>query len=172
MRPLADMSAGSLHSFVTENVEPGARVITDAWQGYRGIDKLGYAHERRSERAARAGGDDPGLLLPAVHRIASLAKRWLIGTHQGAVNRVHLASYLDEFVFRFNRRGSGSRGMLFYRLLELAVVHAPVRYGRLIATKRPRAASPAPPKTRGHAPSLERGPVDRPWRMADLSYSG
>ena len=71
-----------------------------------------------------------GRLLPAVHRVASLAKRWLLGTHQGSADRAHLAAYLDEFVFRFNRRGSRSRGMLFYRLLELAVAHAPVRYGQ------------------------------------------
>jgi hypothetical protein len=64
-------------------VEPGATAITDAWQGYRGLDKLGYVHDRRGQRAARARGDDPGELLPAVHRVASLIKRWLLGTHQG-----------------------------------------------------------------------------------------
>jgi len=105
MAILADGSAASLHPFVTEHVEPGARVITDGWQGYRGIDKLGYTHEPRSQRAARARGEDPGELLPAVHRVASLAKRWLLGTHQGSVDEAHLQSYLDEFVFRFNRRG-------------------------------------------------------------------
>ena len=62
---------------------------------------------------------DPGELLPGVHRIASLAKRWLLGTHQGAVDSAHLPSYLDEFVFRFNRRCSRSRGMLFYRVWSL-----------------------------------------------------
>jgi transposase-like protein len=94
---LADASAASLHPFVTENVEPGSTVITDGWQGYRGIDKLGYTHDRRSQRAARARGEDPGELLPGVHRIASLAKRWLLGTHQGSVDDAHLQSYLDEF---------------------------------------------------------------------------
>ena len=67
---------------------------------------------------------DPGALLPAVHRVASLAKRWLLGPHQGSVEPAHLASYLNEFVFRFNRRRSRSRGMVFYRVLELAVAHA------------------------------------------------
>jgi len=66
--------------------------------------------------------------LPAVHRVASLAKRWLLGTHQGAIDDAHLPDYLDEFVFRFNRRRSGSRGLLFYRVLQLAVDHDPVRY--------------------------------------------
>ena len=103
MAVLADGSAGSLHPFVTGAVEPGARVITDAWQGYRGLEALGYVHQRRSQRAARAGGDDPGELLPAVHRVASLAKRWLLGTHQGSVDQAHLPADLTEFVFRFNR---------------------------------------------------------------------
>ena len=85
MAILADASAASLHPFVTGHVEPGATVITDAWQGYRGIEGLGYTHDRRSQRAARARGDDPGKLLPGVHRVASLAKRWLLGTHQGSV---------------------------------------------------------------------------------------
>ena len=82
MRPVADASAVSLHAFVTDHVEPGARVITDGWQGYQGLEKLGYVHPRRSQRAARTRGEDPGALLPAVHRIASLIKRWLLGTHQ------------------------------------------------------------------------------------------
>jgi len=163
MRPLADLSSGSLHPFVTDHVESGTRVVTDGWDGYRGLDKLGYVHERRSQRAALARGED-GRLLPAVHRVASLAKRWLLGTHQGSADRAHLAAYLNEFVFRFNRRGSRSRGMLFYRLLELAVAHAPVRYGQLVVTKRPRAVPQAPPKTRGHAPSFDRTPAERPWR--------
>ena len=112
MAPLADVSAASLHPFVADHVEPGATVITDAWQGYHGIAVLGYAHERRSQRAARALGDDPVQLLPAVHRVASLAKRWLLGTHQGSVDEAHLPAYLDEFVFRFNRRRSRSRGLV------------------------------------------------------------
>ncbi len=170
--PLADASATSLHAFVTDHVEPGARVITDGWQGYRGLEKLGYVHDRRSQRAARARGEDPGELLPAVHRVASLAKRWLLGTHQGSVDDAHLASYLDEFVFRFNRRRSRSRGMVFYRVLELAVAHAPVRYEDLVAAKRPRAVPPAPPQARGHPPSLERPPANRPWRTANLGSSG
>src|SRR4029077_4962564 len=128
MGVLASGSAESLHPFVAGAVEPGARVITDAWQGYRGLGGLGYVHERRSQAAARARGDDPGELLPAVHRVASLAKRWLLGTHQGSVAEAHLPAYLDEFVFRFTRRRSASRGMVFYRVLELAAGHDPVRF--------------------------------------------
>ena len=124
-------------------------MITDGWAGYSGLEKIGYVHDRRSQRAARACGEDPGALLPAVHRVVSLAKRWLLGTHQGSVEPAHLASYLNEFVFRFNRRRSRSRGMVFYRVLELAVAHDPVRYQDLIATRRPRAVRPTPaPPTR------------------------
>ena len=172
MASLPDASAASLHPFVTDHVEPGARVITDGWQGYRGLERLGYVHDRRSQRAAQHRGEDPGVLLPAVHRVASLAKRWLLGTHQGAVRTAHLARYLNEFVFRFNRRHSRSRGMVFYRVLELAVAHDPVRYRDLIATKRPRPVPPTPPLARGHPPSLDRLAATRPWRTADLDGSG
>jgi transposase-like protein len=168
MAPLADASGPSLDAFVTDHVDPGTRVITDGWQGYRGLEKLGYIHEPRSQRAARARGEDPGELLPAVHRVVSLAKRWLLGTHQGAVDGAHLASYLNEFVFRFNRRRSRSRGMVFYRVLELAVAHAPVRYRDLVLTRRPRRLPPKPPRACGRPPSLERPPANRPWRF----YSG
>lgn len=172
MALLADGSSASLHPFVTGHVAQDATVITDAWMGYHGLARLGYAHQRRSQRAARARGDDPGELLPAVHRVASLAKRWLLSTHQGSVDETHLQSYLDEFVFRFNRRRSRSRGLVFYRVLELAVGHEPVRYHDIVAGKRPRRIPPAPPAARGHPPSLERPPAERPWRTADLGYSG
>jgi transposase-like protein len=166
MGVLADGSAESLHPFVTGAVEPGARVITDAWQGYCGLGGLGYAHERRSQAAARARGDDPGELLPAVHRVASLAKRWLLGTHQGSVDEAHLPAYLDEFVFRFNRRRSASRGMVFYRVLELAAGHDPVRFQDLLTGKKPR---PAPVgRGWGHPPSLDRPAANRPWRTGEL----
>jgi transposase-like protein len=167
MAPLADASATSLHAFVTDHVEPGATVITDAWQGYRGLDKLGYVHDRRSQRAARARGDDPGELLPAVHRVASLIKRWLLGTHQGSVEVAHLPSYMNEFVFRFNRRRSRSRGLLFYRVLQLAVAHDPVRYRDLVINPRSKTTAPAPPGKRGHPPSMDRPRAARPWRTTD-----
>jgi transposase-like protein len=164
MRPLADASATSLHPFVTDFVEPGATVTTDGWKGYSGLENLGYIHRPRSQRADRASGGDAGDLLPAVHRVASLAKRWLLGTHQGSVDGSHLASYLDEFAFRFNRRRSRSRGMLFYRVLELAVTHEPVRYKDLVANRRARVVPPTPSRGTGHPPSLDRQPADRPWR--------
>jgi len=167
MAPVSDASGASLEAFVTDNVEPVTTVVTDGWMGYHGLAKLGYKHERRSQRAARAAGEDPNQLLPGPHRVASLAKRWLLGTHQGAVDNAHLIHYLNEFVFRFNRRQSRSRGMLFYRVLELAVMHKPVRYQDLVVTRRPRDVPPLPPRTRGRPASLERRPAERPWRRRE-----
>ena len=166
MAPRADASAVALRAFLTDHVEPAATVITDGWAGYQGIGELGYIHEPRSQRAAIARGEDPGELLPGVHRVASLAKRWLLGTHHGSVDGAHLPSYLDEFVFRFNRRTSRSRGLVFYRVLELAVGHAPVRYRDLVLDPKPKRNPPTAPGGRGHPPSLERPPANRPWRAA------
>ena len=144
-------------------------MITDGWMDYHGITGLGYVHVRRSQRAARARGEDPGTLLPGVHRVASLAKRWLLGTHQGSVEDTHLQSYLNEFCFRFNRRRSRSRGLVFYRVLELAVGHDPVRYRDLIAHPKPKKKPPAAPTRRGHPPSIERPRAARPWRTSHQS---
>ena len=161
-RPVPDGGAGRrlgrarCTPFVTGAVEPGSTVITDGWQGYSGLDGLGYAHERRSQRAARARGEDPGELLPAVHRVASLAKRWLLGTHQGSVDEAHLPGYLDEFVFRFNRRRSASRGLVFYRVLELAAGHDPVRYRDLSS-----ASSQGTARTAAPGSSAKPGPPER-----------
>ena len=163
---LPDASAASLHPFITGQVEPGATLITDGWQGYSGIENLGYVRDRRSQRAARLRGEDASGLLPGVHRVASLAKRWLLGTHQGSVDEAHLQAYLDEFVFRFNRRNSRSRGLVFHRVLELAVAHEPVRYRNLVVDPRPQRKPPAGRAGCGHPPSLERPPANRPWRAA------
>ena len=127
----------------------------------------GYLHERRRQRAAASRGEDPGALLPAVHRIASPAKRWLLGTHQGSVNEAHLPAYLNEFTFRFNRRRSRSRGLVCYRVLELAAGHDPVRYSDIIAARKPRNQLPLR-RGAGHPPSLERPPARRPWRAAEM----
>lgn len=168
MQPLADAAAPTLERFLLDNVEPGAHVVTDGWNGYLGIGKLGYTHERRSQRAARARGENIDQLMPGVHRIASLAKRCLLGTHQGSVRPEHLASYLNEFVFRFNRRRSRSRGLVFYRVLELAIDHSPVRYRDLVADPRPKEITPVPPTVRGHPPTLDRPRASRPWRSGPV----
>ena len=101
----------------------------------------------------------PTSCLPAVHRVVSLAKRWLLGTHQGAADSTHMSHYLNEFVFRFNRRRSRSRGMVFYRVLELAVAHEPMRFQDLIASRRPRKPAPRAAQTAraSHEPETPRG---------------
>ena len=124
---IANASAASLEPAVQGAVESGTRIQTDDWSGYGGLKKLGYAHE--VIHLATALGDN---LLPRVNLVASLLKRWLLGTHQGAVSPSHLDYYLDEFTFRFNRRNSRSRGLLFYRLLEQSVIMPPVRGEDLI----------------------------------------
>lgn len=129
MRRVADASGESLLPFVQQVVQPGTVVITDGFQGYRGLSQLGYRHDRR---IILGSGESADAVLPRVHRVASLLKRWLMGTHHGAVSREHLDSYLDEFTFRFNRRASAHRGKLFYRLLEQAVAVDPVPYAAMV----------------------------------------
>jgi transposase-like protein len=160
MAPLLDASGDSLRAFLADNVEPGARVVTDGWPAYRPATEGLYVHRP----IPGASGSEAAKLLPGVHKVASLAKRWLLGTHQGSVDEAHLPGYLNEFVFRFNRRRSRSRGLVFYRVLELAVAHDPVRYRDLIADPRPGTRPRTPPGTRGRPPSLERPPAGRPWR--------
>ncbi len=172
MRIIPDASGPTLRTFIVDTVASGSTVVTDGWSGYLGIDKTGYVHDRRSQRAAKALGEDPGKLLPGVHRVASLVKRWLASTHQGAVDTEHLARYLDEFCFRFNRRTSRSRGLVFLRVLQLAVGHNPVRYRQLIKRPRPRPVPPRPPGATGHPPSIDRPRADRPWRRSHQHTSG
>ena len=172
MRVIPDGSASTLHTFITDNVATGSTVITDGWSGYLGIDKSGYPHDRRSQRAAKALGEDIGKLLPGVHRVASLAKRWLLSTHQGAVDVEHLPGYLEEFCFRFNRRRSRSRGLVFLRVLQLAVGHDPVRYQQLVKRHQPRKAPPRPPGATGHPPNIDRPRATRPRQRYGQHNSG
>lgn len=111
---IPDATSRSLHMAIKDMIEPKSVVRTDGWTSYWGIERYGYIH-KINKRQPRIPGDDP---TPLIHRISALLKRWLLGTHQGGVKETHLHSYLDEFVFRFNRRTSHSRGKLFYRLLQ------------------------------------------------------
>jgi hypothetical protein len=122
---MTDASSRSLIPFVLFAIAPGSQVRIDGWTGYTGLAKEGYPHHAVS---ISSSGDPAHVVMPGVQKIASLLKRWLLGTHQGSVTATHLDAYLDEFAFRFNRRKSRRRGMLFYRLLENAVVTQPVRY--------------------------------------------
>lgn len=121
LKRVPNASSESLNKAVKEGIEPGAKICTDGWTGYNSLNELGYA--RRIIRQEPSVGEN---LLPGVNRVASLLKRWLLGTHQGAVEASHLDYYLDEFTFRFNRRTSQWRGKLFYRLIQQVVQVSPV----------------------------------------------
>ena len=129
MRRVADASAASLQPFVVDTIEGGSLVHTDGWEGYHGLKEKGYRHKVTVLQGKRESASE---LLPRVHRVVSLLKRWLMGTHQGAVSHKHLDYYLDEFTFRFNRRTSRHRGKLFYRLLQQAVAVGPMPYARIV----------------------------------------
>lgn len=123
MRYVPDASGDSLLPFVCDVVAPGTVVRTDGWGGYNELPKHGYT---RKITVLSSSGDPAHVSMPGVHRVASLLKRWILGTHQGSVVYEHLQSYLEEFTFRFNRRTSRSCGLVFRRLLEQAVVTKPV----------------------------------------------
>ena len=123
MRHVSDASGDSLLPFICDVVARNAVVLTDGWSGYNGLPELGYT---RKATVIVSSNDPVHVSMPGVHRVASLLKRWILGTHQGAIVPAHLQSYLEEFTFRFNRRTSGSRGLVFRRLLEQAVITKPV----------------------------------------------
>lgn len=133
MRHIPDASAQSLHRFVQDSIAPGSVVHTDGWRGYSGLDTKGYLQEVTVLKGKKEPASE---LLPRVHRIISLLKRWLMGTHQGAVSHKHLAYYLDEFTFRFNRRKSASRDKLFFRLVQQAVAVDPSSYDMIVGKTR------------------------------------
>jgi transposase-like protein len=122
-----DASSNSLHKFIEETVEQGSLIISDGWTGYNGLSEKGYNHEVVVHKKT-----DKDTLMPHVHTVISLLKRWLLGTLQGSISKKHIVYYFDEFTFRFNRRKSKSRGMLFYRLLQNAVNLEPVTYDDII----------------------------------------
>jgi transposase-like protein len=124
-----DVSAQSLEGFLAGAVARPARVATDGWSGYAGLAAAGYAHEPLN-LAATWG--DAALRLPAIHLVFGLAKRWLLGTHHGAVSNKHLPAYLDEFTFRFNRRTASSIAHRFARVLQQAVLTPPATYRDIV----------------------------------------
>jgi len=129
MKRIDDASSESLTEFVSEAVEQGATILTDAWKGYNDLEKRGYKHIKTN---LSDSGDPTHVVMPGVHRVASLLKRWIMGTHQGAVSKKYLDYYLDEYTFRFNRRSSRSRGLLFYRLMQHAVAMHPISYQEIV----------------------------------------
>jgi transposase-like protein len=125
-----DASAKSLDGFLGQNVARPATVVTDGWSGYGGLVTKGYRHEPLNLSATWG---DAALRPPALHLVFGLAKRWLLGTHHGAVSKKHLSACLDEFVFRFNRRTAKSIAHRFARLIEHAMQIPPTTYNALVA---------------------------------------
>lgn len=132
MSVIPDASAASLQGFILNTVQKKAEVRTDGWTGYKGIEALGYGHIATN---VSASGDPAHVVMPHVHRVASLLDRWWLGIHHGAIRPSHLNYYLDEFTFRFNRRTSKARGLLFYRLMQQAVDCVPVPRQKIIGAQ-------------------------------------
>ena len=127
MRRIADVTKATLTDFVVDHIARGSEV-RDGWQGYFDVGRHPFTHVVTN---VSASPDPAHVVMPHVHRVASLVQRWLLGTHQGAISPDQLDYYLDEFTFRFNRRRSRHRGLLFYRLLEGAVATDPHPYKAL-----------------------------------------
>lgn len=164
MEVIESARAEHLRDFIVRNIEPGSTVVTDAHRGYPPALRPDYIHERHNIAGA---GVAAHTLLPAVHRVASLVKRWLLSTHQGGVQHRHLPSYLDEFTFRYNRRNSRYRGMVFYRLLEHALADTPITAKSLVKRRQrvPRASIP-PGTKRVHPEGIGLVIEPQPWRRA------
>jgi len=161
---IPDASAASLRAFLLANVEPGARVITDGWSSYPAATRELYEHQPTTVSASGLTAHE---VLPAVHTVFSLVKRWVMGTLQGSVSPEHLQAYFDEWVFRFNRRRSRRRGLLFHRLIAQAAASDALTYNQLRKAGRTRSAPPPPPAARALPQSLDLGHVGLPWRSPD-----
>ncbi|MEI6452878.1 MAG: IS1595 family transposase [Actinomycetes bacterium] len=133
MACIPDFDRATLHGFIRSCIEPGSTVCTDGLNSY--LQMEGYNHHRQIQSHL----SDGEYLMPRAHQAASLFKRWILGTHQGAIGHQHLDDYLNEFVFRFNRRKSASRGKLFFRLAQQAIQITPTTYEMLV---RPQPVAP------------------------------
>ena len=162
MAVIPDASAASLRQFITENIAEGATVVTDAWKSYPPALAGKYTHEPFNISVSGRPAHEP---LPAIHRIFALVKRMLLGTYQGGGSAEHLQEYLDEYVFRFNRRHTRQRGLVFMRLLQKAVAAVPTTYRDLVKVSRPKQTRPAglPATTRSRPGTLDVDPQTRPW---------
>ena len=162
LRVIPNALAPTLRSFLLDGVESGAVVVTDGFVSYEPAIGGDYVH---LPIAVAGSGTQAHVPLPGVHLVASLVKRWLLGTHQGAVEADHLQGYLDEFAFRFNRRRSEFRGLLFRRLIEQALQVGTITYRSLVVNPTTKRVKPKPPTTRRAGPSsLAVTPPGRPWR--------
>ena len=126
---IPDAAKESLIPFIKNNIEPGSEVITVGRSSYSSLSSIGYTHTVYVQKKKKSEDEE---ILPHVRLVISLLKRWLLGTHQGAVSDKHMQAYLDEYTFRFNRRKDAKRGLLFYRLLEGAASSDPLTYNDLV----------------------------------------
>ena len=164
MAVIPNATAPTLRAFLLAHVDRGSVVLTDGLESYP--NAVGHDYSHRPFNVA-SSGQPAHVPLPGVHRVASLAKRWLLGTHQGAVEADHLQAYLNEFCFRFNRRSSRSRGLLFFRLMQLAVGAPPMTYRKMVVNPKPKRTRPTPPPGPHSLPtSLALPSAGRPWRTA------
>ena len=132
MSRILNVQRDTLTDFVLDHIGRGAEVRTDAYRGYNDVGRHRFSHVVVN---LKESGDPAHIAMPHVHRVASLLKRWLLGTHQGAVTHDQLDYYLDEFTFRFNRRRSRHRGLLFYRLVDGALAADPHPYATLVTPR-------------------------------------
>jgi hypothetical protein len=159
MSVIPNAEAQTLRTFLITTIQPGAKStcyshVTDGWGTYPKACRGWFTHEARP---VSGSGHQANELLPAVHRVAALCKRWLLGTHQGRVDAEHMQAYLDEFCFRFNRRHSRTRGLLFHRLLQYAAATPPLTYRQLVANPQPKTIRPQ--GLHPHHPWLPRKPI-------------
>lgn len=167
MAVIADASAASLRTFITANIAAGSTIVSDAWKGYPpAMD--GYDHEPLN---VSASGHPAHESLPAIHRVFALVKRLLEGTYQGGGSHEHLQEYLDEYVFRFNRRHTRNRGLLLMRILQRAVASAPVTYRSLVRISRQKTTPPTgiQANTRRRPGTLDVDAIAPPWRHSRVT---
>jgi transposase-like protein len=129
MRHIPDASEASLRPFIRDSLSSDATLVTDAWRGYNNVSDDGYTREIKN---LSDSDDCAHVHMPGVHRLASLLKRWILGTHQGSVSGRHLQAYLEEYTFRFNRRNARSRGLVFKRLIEHSLLTKPITQADIV----------------------------------------
>ena len=166
LQVVAKIDAENLGQFLHRHLTPGSVVISDALRSYPPAIADTFGHKPFNIKRSGLRAHE---VLPGVHRVASLLKRWLAGTHQSGVCAEHLQAYLDEFTFRFNRRHSRARGLLFLRLLEGAVNAPPTTMRELIKVPNPHSVTKPPPTRPVWPESLAAELLDRPWRDIDRS---
>jgi len=127
---IPNATAEVLEAFVLANIADGTTIHTDGWTSYSGLKKLGYKHIPKPSNTV-----DPDELLPRINIVTSLLKRWLLGTLHGRLDAKHMDHYFEEFIFRFNRRTSKARGLLFQRVIENSFRVDPTPYKEIVARK-------------------------------------